>query len=118
MGAVRFAARRIGGSPAPANAGAGRGRDAGSCQAGSCAPASSPAWSPVSDRRWRSDSSSSQAGLCATASTPARGVKAYGGAFKAVVGGAAKALFCFSMITSLIFGGNEVEDPAATKEMQ
>ncbi|XBJ28283.1 hypothetical protein VPH35_005411 [Triticum aestivum] len=46
------------------------------------------------------------------------GVKAYGGAFKAVVGGAAKALFCFSMITSLIFGGNEVEDPAATKEMQ
>ncbi|KAM3413331.1 hypothetical protein ACQJBY_004482 [Aegilops geniculata] len=46
------------------------------------------------------------------------GVKAYGGAFKAVVRGAAKALFCFSLITSLIFGGNEVEDQAATKENQ
>ncbi|XBJ13153.1 hypothetical protein VPH35_017553 [Triticum aestivum] len=46
------------------------------------------------------------------------GVKAYGNAAKAVVRGAAKALFCFSLITSLIFGGNEVEDQAATKENQ
>ncbi|KAF6992502.1 hypothetical protein CFC21_009487 [Triticum aestivum] len=30
-------------------------------------------------------------------------VKAYGNAFKAMVGGAARALFCFSLITSLIF---------------
>ncbi|XBJ21274.1 hypothetical protein VPH35_011955 [Triticum aestivum] len=46
------------------------------------------------------------------------GVKAYGNAFKAVVGGAARALFCFSLITSLIFGGNEVDDQAAIKENQ